>query len=412
MSLPLKLRKYASLIAKNGVNVQNGQNVVIRASVDNAEFVHMLVEECYLAKAKKVQVDWIDQHLTKLHYTYQSEETLCEVKDYYVEEQKDIYENLSAMISITSPIPGIMSGVDTRKIALRNKAYSQALEPYHKYIAANLTQWCVAAASNPVWAKKVFPQLDADKANEKLWDAILTSCHVDDDNDPNKAWEIHNQEFASRIDILNHCNFDKLHFVSELGTDLYVGLVKNHIWAGGYELTQKSNIIFNPNMPTEEIFTMPDRLSVNGKVVASKPLDYGGNLIENFWFEFKDGKVVDYGAEKNQDSLKELIEFDKGSAYLGEVALVPYHSPISEMNLLFYNTLFDENASCHLALGACYPTNVKNGENMSKEELLEAGGNDSMEHVDFMFGTKNMHVKGIDKDGKEKDVFVNGDFVI
>ena len=226
------------------------------------------------------------------------------------------------------------------------------------------------------------------------------------------AWKEHDEAFAHRIALLNELNFKELHFVNGKGTDLHVALAPNHIWAGGYEKTQKDEIIFNPNMPTEEIFTMPYRNHVNGRVYSTKPLDYSGTLIEDFYLDFKDGRVVNYHAEKGMEALKELIEFDEGSHYIGEVALVPFHSPISQMNLLFYNTLFDENASCHLALGAAYPTTVKNGENMTGEQLLEAGANDSLLHVDFMFGSEDMHVIGVGFDGKETDIFVQGDFVI
>lgn len=412
MSCENKLRKYATLIASTGVNVQKNQNVVIRASVESVEFVRMLVSACYECGAKQVHVDFSDPYITRTHYENMDVDVLSDVKDYYVAEQKDRYESGSCFISLTSPIPEIMKGIDSKKITARNIAYSKATSEFRKYTAANLTQWCVAAVSNPVWAKKVFPELDATEANEKLWDAILTTCHVQENNDPVEAWQQHNKDFARRIEVLNNYNFKELHFTNSKGTDLHVCLAPNHIWEGGYSTTQKTDIIFNPNMPTEEIFTMPYRNHVNGKVVTTKPLDFSGNLIEEFTLEFKDGRVVNYSATTAQDALKELVEFDEGSHYIGEVALVPFHSPISEMNVLFYNTLFDENASCHLALGSAYPTTVKNGENMSKEELLEAGANDSLLHVDFMFGSADMNVKGIKFDGSEVDVFVDGDFVI
>ena len=407
-----KLEKYAHLIAFSGVNVQKDQNVVIRASVDNASFVRMLVEECYKAGAKWVKVDWSDPYINRTHFEYQSEETLSTVKDYMVAEQKDIYESGSCFISLTSPIPEIMKGIDSKKMMARNIAFSKAMAEFRKYTAANLTQWCVAAVSNPVWAKKVFPELTDEEANLRLWDAILETCHVTNDNDPIAAWQKHNEDFARRLETLNNYNFKELHFKNEKGTDLQVCLAPNHIWEGGYCKTQKTDVIFNPNMPTEEIFTMPYRNHVNGKVVTTKPLDFQGNLIEEFTLIFKDGRVVEYSASNAHDSLKNLVEFDEGSHYIGEVALVPYHSPISEMNILFCNTLFDENASCHLALGAAYPTTVKNGENMTKEELAQAGANDSLLHVDFMFGSADMNVKGIQFDGTDVDVFVNGDFVI
>lgn len=410
--LEKRLDQYAKLIAISGVHVQKNQNVVIRAGVDNASFVRKLVKACYEAQAKKVTVEWNDAFINRMDYEYQSIEELCDVKDYTIEKMRDQYESGSCFISITSPISEIMKGIDSKKISSRNIAYSKQTKPFQKYTSANLTQWCVVAASNKVWAKKVFSDLDEEEANEKLWDAILSSCHVFEDNDPVLAWKEHDEAFAHRIALLNELNFKELHFVNGKGTDLHVALAPNHIWAGGYEKTQKDEIIFNPNMPTEEIFTMPYRNYVNGRVYSTKPLDYSGTLIEDFYLDFKDGRVVNYHAEKGMEALKELIEFDEGSHYIGEVALVPFHSPISQMNLLFYNTLFDENASCHLALGAAYPTTVKNGENMTGEQLLEAGANDSLLHVDFMFGSEDMHVIGVGFDGKETDIFVQGDFVI
>lgn len=412
MSLQKRLEKYAHLIAVSGVNVQKNQQVVIRANVDSASFVRLVVKECYEAGASKVIVNYNDPYNTRMDYEYQNEATLSDVKDYYVNEQKDIYESGSCFISLVSPIPEILKGIDSKKIASRNMAYSKALEPFMKYTSANLTQWCVAAVSNGVWATKVFENLETAEAEEKLWEAILETCHVQEDNDPIVEWHKHDEAFAARIQKLNDYNFKALHFKNNKGTDLVVGLAPRHIWAGGNEKTQQTGVVFNPNMPTEEIFTMPYRNHVNGKVYSTKPLDYSGTLIEDFYLEFNDGRVIDYGAKSGIEALKELVEFDEGSHYIGEVALVPYHSPISELGILFYNTLFDENASCHLALGQAYPMTVENGENMTKEELLEAGANDSFVHVDFMFGSSDMEVTGIHFDDSETKVFEKGDFVI
>lgn len=408
--LEKRLNKYAEVLVKSGLNVQKGQPVVIRSSAENAFFVRKVVEKAYEAGAGKVIVEWNDPYIQRLHFEHQSEEQLCEIKDYAIEEQKDHFESGSCFLSLTSPIPEIMKGIDSKKIAARNKAFSNRMQAFAKYTSANLTQWCVAAVSNPVWANKVFE--NDPNANEKLWDAILSATHVDENNDPVKEWEKHNAQFRQRIEKLNGFDFKQLHFKNKKGTDLKVDLAPHHIWAGGCEKTQKTEIIFNPNMPTEEIFTMPYRDHVNGIVYATKPLDFNGNLIEDFYFEFKDGRVINYGAKKSEDALKELVEFDEGSHYIGEVALVPYHSPISEMNVLFYNTLFDENASCHLALGRAYEMTVQGGENMSKEELKKAGANDSLLHVDFMFGSEDMEVTGITWDNKEIKVMEKGDFVI
>lgn len=408
--LEKRLDKYAEVLVKCGLNVQKGQNVVIRSSAENAFFVRKVVEKAYEAGAGKVIVEWNDPYIQRLHFEHQSEEQLCEIKDYAIEEQKDHFESGSCFLSLTSPIPEIMKGIDSKKIAARNKVFSNRMQAFAKYTSANLTQWCVAAVSNPVWANKVFE--NDPNANEKLWDAILSATHVDENNDPVKEWVKHNEQFANRIKKLNALNFKQLHFKNKKGTDLKVDLVPHHIWAGGCETTQHTKIVFNPNMPTEEIFTMPYRDHVNGIVYATKPLDFNGTLIEDFYLEFQDGRVIRYGAQKGEEALKELVEFDEGSHYIGEVALVPYHSPISEMNVLFYNTLFDENASCHLALGRAYEMTVQGGENMSKEELKQAGANDSLLHVDFMFGSEDMEVTGITWDNKEIKVMEKGDFVI
>lgn len=406
-----RLEKYAQLIVKTGANVQEGQIVILNAPILNAKLARLIVKECYEAGASKVIVKWNDDETSKYHYTYQSVETLCDIADYEIERQLDPLRKGACLIGITSPYPGIMKGVDPKKMAEAGKAASVALAESRVYTMANKTQWCVVAGSNPIWAKEVFPKLSEQEADEKLWNEILSACHVENDNDPVSEWKKHNESFAKRLEKLNNYNFKALHFKNSKGTDLTVGLVKNHIWCGGYEKTQ-GGIIFNPNMPTEEVFCMPEKLNVSGRVYSSKPLDYSGHLIDEFYLDFEEGKVVNFHAEKNESVLKELIEFDEGSCYIGEVALVPFHSPISSSNILFYNTLFDENASCHLALGKAYPSNVKGGEEMTSEELKAAGANDSLTHVDFMFGTSDLSVKGICEDGSEVDIFVEGDFVI
>ena len=290
-------------------------------------------------------------------------------------------------------------------------ARMKRMRKYQPYTMNNLGQWSIVALPNPKWAKKVFTEMSEEDAVNALWQAILFSVRVREDNDPVKEWEQHDRELAKHCDVLNSHQFRALHFENARGTDLTVNLVKNHIWVGGGCSTPEG-VFFNPNMPTEECFCMPDRNNVNGKVYASKPLNYAGKLVEDFWFEFKDGKVVDYGASNGREALTQLLDTDEGARHLGEVALISYDSPISNLNILFYNTLFDENASCHLALGRCYPENVAGGIEMSDEELLEVGGNNSMEHVDFMFGTKELCADGICKDGTVVPVFRHGGFVL
>lgn len=406
-----RLERYAKLTVRQGANVQKDQIVILNSSLDSADFARLLVKEAYEAGAKQVIVRWNDDEITKMHYENQSVETLCDIPAWRVEEALDPLRKGACLISVSSPHPGLLKDIDSKKVAAAQMAAGKALDETRKYTMANMVQWCIVAASNPVWAKKVFPTLSEEQATAKLWDAIFDSVHVGANNDPCVSWKQHTDELIKHIDQMNEYNFKELHFQNALGTDLRVGLVENHIWAGGCEKTQ-GGIEFNPNMPTEEIFCMPDKYNVNGRVCSSKPLNYAGKIVDQFYLDFKDGKVVNYHAEKEQDALQQLIEFDEGSCYIGEVALVPFHSPISSSNILFLNTLFDENASCHLALGRAYPMNVKGGTEMSEEELKKAGANISLTHVDFMFGTHDMSIKGIQHDGTEVDVFVNGDFVI
>lgn len=405
------LKKYAQLAVKMGVNLQPNQTLIVNSTIFTAEFTRMVVEAAYQAGAKEVIVNWKDDEISRLHYQYQDLETLCHVPSWVKEARVTPVKEGAALLSIVSPYPGILNGLDASRISQSSMALSQALKEVHEYTMGNKVQWCVIAASNLHWAKKVFPELDENSANEKLWDEILSAVHVDESNDPIAEWEKHNATLANRVNLLNEHNFKALHFKNSLGTDLTVGLVRNHAWAGGAEYTTKG-ILFNANMPTEEIFCMPEKTYVEGRVYSTKPLDYNGKLIDEFYLDFKDGKVVSFHAEKEEATLKELIEFDEGSCYIGEVALVPFHSPISNSNILFMNTLFDENASCHLALGAAYPTNLKGGADMSEEELVAAGANTSLTHVDFMFGNADMEVCGIKEDGSEVAVFKAGDFVI
>ncbi len=405
------LRKYAKLAVRSGVNVQKGQPLVITASVRDADFTEYCVEEAYKAGASVVNVKWNDEVISHMDYEYQDTETLKIIPDWFIDRVRYEHDNKACYLHIESETPGFMSDIDQEKLTARRLVYMEKMKPYRAYTMNNIGQWSIVALPNPKWAKRLFPDLAEDKAVEALWKAILTAVRVREDNDPVAEWEAHDKELADHCRILNDHQFDKLHFESETGTDLYVGLVKDHIWCGGIGETPEG-ICFNPNMPTEEVFCMPDRNRVDGKVVASKPLSYNGKVIEDFWFEFKDGAVVDYGAGKSEEALKQLLDTDEGSKHLGEVALISYDSPISNMNILFFNTLFDENASCHLALGRCYAENIKGGYDMTEEDILAAGGNQSLNHEDFMFGTRGMKVTGIKADGSTVEIFRNGNFVM
>ncbi|MBQ4251977.1 MAG: aminopeptidase, partial [Erysipelotrichaceae bacterium] len=352
-----------------------------------------------------------DEIVNKMVYENETAEVLEDVPDWVPERTRREHEKKACYLSVSSSTPGLMKDIDPEKMKRSRMAYMKKMAPYMAYTMNNEGQWCVAALPSVGWAKRVFPELNEEDAVEALTEAILMSVRISEDNDPVEEWKNHDRELMEHCEILNKFNFKTLHFVSELGTDLYVDLVKDHIWVGG-GCTTPDGVFFNPNMPTEECFCMPHRLGVNGKVVASKPLSHNGKVIEGFWFEFKDGVVVNYGAEKEYGTLKDMLETDEGSRHLGEVALISYDSPISRSNILFYNTLFDENASCHLALGRCYPENVKGGIEMNESELAQVGGNSSFNHVDFMFGTRDMHVTGIRHDGSEVTVFDHGNFVV
>jgi aminopeptidase len=402
-----KLKKYADLAVKIGVNLQKQQILLINSPVECAEFTRLLVESAYETGASYVMVRWNDDLINKTYYTYATEEVIAEIPNYVVEQFKYVVDRGAAVISISAPTPGLLKEVDPKKLQLASKVSHEHLGFYQKHLMANGSQWCVISYPTKAWAEKVFSSEDA---FERLLDAILTASRVTDDNDPIAEWRKHIEDLARHNQMLNDYNFKKLHFKNSLGTDLEVELVEGHIWAGGGEVSQKG-IDYCPNIPTEETFTMPHKDGVNGKVVATKPLNYQGKLIEDFYLVFKDGKVVEYDAKSEKETLKSLLELDEGSSRLGEVALISHDSPISNTGILFYNTLFDENASCHLALGNAYAMNIKDGIKMKEEELIEKGYNKSMTHVDFMFGSDDMEIVGITHTGEKVQIFKNGNFV-
>lgn len=405
------IKKYAQLAIRKGVNLQTGQTLLINTNVDAVEMTRACVEEAYKAGAKRVKVFYRDEYVAKAHYQYQDVETLCQVYPWEIDSRLDYFKEGACLLHLVSDIPGVLKDVDAKKISAAQLAMAKAGKELQEYTMMNKVQWSIVAVPNKEWADIVFPEYEGSAGVvDELWERILSAVHVEEENDPIQEWTDLGDSFTRRSNILNNYNFKTLHFTNSLGTDLFVDLIEHHIWAGGSEKTIHG-VEFNPNMPTEEIFTMPKKTGVQGKVVASKPLDYNGTLVEDFWIEFKDGKAINFDAAKGKDTLAQLIAFDEGSCYLGEVALVPDESPISKSGILFYNTLFDENASCHLALGDAYPMNVVGGIDMSEDELKAAGANHSMTHVDFMFGNDDMKVVGIGFDGKEIPVFENGNFV-
>ncbi|MDF1495545.1 aminopeptidase [Caproiciproducens sp. CPB-2] len=405
------LRKYARLAVCMGVHVQPGQMLVLTSSVECAYFTRLCVEEAYRAGAGEVLVLWNDEAVTKLALQQESTETLARIAPWKIEQKRNCIDQKCCFLYVESATPGLLAGIDGKKLQTVRMAKETAFEPFEYYTMANYGQWSIVAIPTVPWAKKVFPDLSGEKALAALWDAVLTSVRITEDNDPVAEWERHNEELSHHCELMNGFRFKSLHFKNGLGTDLTVGLVKDHIWAGGCDRA-KNGAVFNPNMPTEEVFTMPDKYRVDGRVYATKPLSYQGKLIENFHLDFQDGKVIGFQAEKEEDTLKNLIGFDEGSCYLGEVALIPYDSPISRLGILFLNTLFDENASCHLALGASYPDNLKNGAELKREELEKLGSNYSKIHCDFMFGSADMEITGTTWAGKQIAVFRNGNFII
>lgn len=405
------LRKYAELIVKIGVNIQKDQELYLNSPIEAASLTREVVKVAYEAGAKAVHVNYNDSEVTKAKYQWANVETLEYVPNWLVEYYHEIVNSGGAVLSIISPDPLVFEGVDQIKIMKASAAINKKIQFYREHTMASKTQWSIAAYPNPVWAKKVFPNLTIEEAESKLLEAILKASRVTENNDPVTEWKNHMEKLDEHSKALNDYAFKSLKFHNSKGTNLEVGLVENHIWAGGKELSSK-NIWFAPNIPTEEVFTMPSCQNVNGTVVSTMPLNYNGQLIEDFSLTFVNGRVEKYQAQKGQEILKSLLEMDEGSRHLGEVALISYDSPISNMGILFYNTLFDENASCHLALGNAYPMNLVNGTTMTNEELVKAGANKSIQHVDFMFGSSDMEIDGIQKNGKVIPIFRKGNFVI
>jgi len=402
------LKKYAKLVVHTGVNVQKGQPVVIMAPIETADFVRAIAEEAYKAGAKDVHVEWKDDELSRIRYLQAPDEVFDEINSWKKDFNLTNLHNGAAFIQILASDPEIFKGVDVSRIARQQKVVAQELKEYYDGLMANKNAWTIVSVPTAAWARKVFPELAEEEAMNKLWQAILKAVRVDLE-DPVAAWKEHTLNLRKSMDFLNSNNFKYLHYKNSLGTDLTIELPEGHQWVGGSEYTT-GGVEFNANMPTEEVFTLPKKTGVEGRVVSSMPLNYNGNIIDNFTLTFKEGRIVDYAAEKGLDVLKNLIETDEGSHYLGEVALVPYNSPISNQKILFYNTLFDENASCHLAIGRAYSPCLKNSENMTKEQLLAAGVNDSLVHVDFMIGTEDLEITGITAEGKKVPVFAQGNF--
>ncbi len=402
------LKKYARLIARVGANVQKGQPVIVYANVEQYEFAAMVVEECYRAGAKSVRVEWKHQLLSKLAYRYQSLKTLSTVERWEEEKMKLMAEEFPCRVVLIGEDPDGLRGINLEKMQKAHMATYKVIKPYRDAIESR-HQWTIAAVPSEAWAKKVFPELKKNQAVEKLWSAILDSASVTDDpeNDPIAEWARHNADFSKRCKWLNDQKFDYITYKSSNGTDFRADLIPEGRWCGGGETT-KHGVFFNPNLPTEEIFTSPMKGRAEGKLVSTKPLSYNGQLITNFWIRFEGGRAVEWDAESGREVLDKMITMDDGAAMLGELALIPCNSPINNSGILFYETLFDENASCHVALGRGFNDCIDGYLDKTNEECQALGINDSIIHVDFMVGAPDMCITGY-KNGHAVPIFVNGE---
>lgn len=402
-----KLTKYAELAVKIGVNIQPNQYLYIAASIESAPFVQVVTKIAYEIGAKQVFVDYTDDQITRTRYELAPADSFDFFPPWKVQEREWLAEEGAAFMSIVSQSPDLLSGIDSKRIASFQKASGTALNKYRQYVQSDKISWTVIAAPSKQWARKVFPELPEEKQVEALWDAIFKATRADLDN-PVEAWAQHNDNLHEKVDYLNNKNYAKLHYTAP-GTDLTIELPKGHLWCGAGSINEKGEE-FMANMPTEEVFTVPHKDGVNGYVSSTKPLSYGGNIIDNFKLTFENGRIVQVEAAQGEEVLKNLVATDEGSHYLGEVALVPYHSPISQSNILFYNTLFDENASNHLAIGSAYAFCIEGGKSMSSDELKAHGLNESITHVDFMIGSEQMNIDGVTADGQSEPVFRNGNW--
>lgn len=410
MAFSEKLREYARLTVRQGVNITEGIYVLVRCPIIAAEFGRMIMEEAFACGAKDVIMLYSDAKASRIRLENAALAQFETMPEWQAEQSNYYARQGTVVISILADDPEAFAGVDGAKLLASAKASHKGLKEFYDIMDRGDLRWTVVAYPSVPWAKKVFPDVSDTRAVQLLWNAIFKSVRITR-GDAVRKWMKHDRILKRRAAVLNRHAFASLHFKNSLGTDFTVGLPDNHIWFGGSESSNDGNVYF-PNMPTEELFTMPHCMKAEGTVVSSMPLSYQGSLIEEFSLVFREGRVVAHHAKRGEDALTRLLDTDEGSRRLGEVALIPYDSPIREQNILFYNTLFDENASCHLAFGKCYPNTVKGGELLSEEELYALGGNHSVNHIDFMFGTADMTVVGITQSGDRIPVFENGNFVI
>lgn len=406
-----KFEEYAKLLVEVGVNIQKGQNLVISCPVDCAWFARLCAKAAYEAGCREVIMGWGDDQLNREKYLHAADDVFDFVPEWRIRLLTDYAKEGAAFLHIGGSDPEILKGVDQDRLVRSSRSSGRDLKDYRQMQMSNAFPWSIGAIPVPSWAKKVFPDCSEEEAMEKLWDAILASVRVTGDGKAVQRWKEHLDTLQIRIDKLNALRLESLHYTNSLGTDLTIRLPEDHLWGGG-DGVSKAGIHFIANMPTEEIFTAPLRTGIDGVVYASMPLVLKGEVVDKFHFAVKEGKIVQVHAQVGEEKLKAETTLDEGASYFGEVALVPYDSPIRNQDLLFYNTLFDENAACHLAFGEAYAECVKGGESMSKDELKARGLNDSITHVDFMVGTADLSITGRTHDGKEVPIFVDGNFAL
>ncbi len=408
------LQKYARLIVRLGMHVTQGKYVILNSPIEAAELARMIAREAFECGARDVIMNWSDDAFSRLRFENAPLSEFEKLPEWRGESRNYYARQKCCYLSLVGNDPEAFAGVPSEKLRANTLASRASFKEFYRVMDQGGIRWCVAAYPGKAWAKTVFPDRSEDDAVDALWGMISTSVRIDADDksdDIVAKWQTHDENLKRRAKALNDANFLKLHYKNSIGTDFTVGLAKGHIWKGGSEACSEG-VSYFPNLPTEEIFTMPDCRVAEGRVVASMPLSYQGEKIDKFWLEFSDGRVSSYGAEVGEHALRRLLDTDEGSRRLGEVALIPFDSPISNLNILFFETLFDENASCHLALGECYPDTMVGGETLDEETLHALGGNCSANHVDFMIGTADLCITGMTADGKEIAIFENGNFVI
>ena len=406
-----KFEEYAKLLVEIGVNVQKGQNLVISCPVDCAWFGRLCAKAAYDAGCREVIMRWNDDELTRERFLRAADDVFDAVPEWNVRFHTDYAREGAAFLHIEASDPELLKGVEQDRLVRSARSSGEALKEFRQLQMSNFSPWAIGAIPAPSWAGKVFPGCSEEEAMEKLWDAIHTSVRVDGSGNAVQKWKEHVDTLQARVKKLNELRLESLHYTNSLGTDLTIRLPEDHLWAGG-DAVSKAGIRFVANMPTEEIFTAPLRDGIDGVVYASMPLSLSGDLVDKFHFVIKEGKITEVHAGVGEEKLKAETTLDEGASYFGEVALVPYDSPIRNQELLFYNTLFDENAACHLAFGEAYAECIEGGEDMSKEELKAHGLNDSITHVDFMVGTADLQIMGKTRDGQEVPIFVDGNFAL